>query len=261
MMDIKLSKKWIFLILMGGGILFLGLSEIDEKKNDEKKGLVTYIDGQVKRSSVNQENWENAPVNTEILSGDKVRTYRQSRAELDLAKLDIIRLAPRTIIDVVKLYEETKDKKIKTSIKLEEGELWASVHQIDVDTEFDISAPIAAAAITGTTLRMKVDEDTTTQVKVYEGEVEVKKITQQEQMQTQPRSLAPQEIPGPQVVPGPKEVSLEEWIEIVKAMQQITIDKNGKVVSFGDFSLKDKDEKTSWINWNKKRDQDWLKQN
>ena len=236
----------LYFILFGSAILF-GVSN-----ENEKKGVVTYVDGQVKRKAVDQEEWQSAPVNTEVVTGDKVRTYRKSRAELDIAKLDIIRLAPRTIIDILKLYEETKEKKIKTAIHLEEGELWAAVHEIEVETEFDISAPIAAAAITGTVLRMNVGADTTTQLKVYKGEVKITNAPQKKNLQ--PQSIVPQEVPGPQEIPGPHEVTLDEWVYIVRAMQQITIAANGTVVSKGSFSTEDSDEKSSWIEWNKQRD-------
>jgi len=250
MMKVKVLSICFGIFIVCGTVLIFGFTETN------KKGLVTYADGQVKKSRVDQENWENAPVNTEVVSGDKVRTYRESRAELDLASLDIIRLAPRTIIDVVKLYEETKEKKVATSIQVEQGELWASVHEVDMNTEFDISAPVAAAAITGTVLRMKVNDDTTTQIKVYNGEVEVsgKMLQQEESSQTQPQSLAPHEVQGPQEIPGPIEVSLEEWVQIVKALQQITINHRGQILSYGDFSPEDSDEKTKWVNWNKERD-------
>ncbi len=219
----------------------------------DKKGIVTYADGQVKRKPIDIENWENAPVNTEVLSGDKVRTYRESRAELDLAAMDIIRLAPGTVIDVVKLYQETKEKKVETEINLEAGEIWASVHEIEVDTKFDISAPITAAAITGTNLRMKVDEDSTTQLKVYKGEVRITNAPQRSNLT--PRSLVPQEVEGPRQISGPREVTVEEWIYIVASMQQITIDKNGVVVSMGQFTSQDEDETNDWIIWNQRRDQ------
>jgi len=242
-----INKVVLFLfIIVFSSVLLTGES------NDEKKGVVTYVDGQVKRKAVDTEDWQNAPVNTEVISGDKVRTYQQSRAELDIAKLDIIRLAPRTIIDILKLYEETKEKKIKTSLHLEEGELWAAVHEIEMNTDFDISAPIAAAAITGTVLRMNVNSDTTTQLKVYKGEVRITNAPENKTLQ--PQSLVPHEIPGPHQIQGPHEVSMDEWVYIVKAMQQITIGSNGSVVSKGTFSTEDKDEKSSWVEWNKERD-------
>ena len=219
----------------------------------EKKGIVTYVDGQVKKKAIEEENWENASVNTDVLSGDMVRTYRKSRAELNLSLLDIIRLAPRTIVEIIKLYQETKDKKVKVELKLEKGEVWASVHEVEAETEFDISAPIAAAAITGTILRMRVDEDSTTQLKVYKGEVRITNAPQNTMLQ--PRSLVPHEVPGPQEIRGPREVSLEEWMYIVKAMQQITINRKGQVVSSGSFKKEDIEEKTEWVKWNEYRDQ------
>ncbi len=236
--------------------LILGSQIIGFASDQDKKGLVTYADGQVKRMPVEAENWKDAPVNTDVLAGDKVRTYRKSRAEIDLAQLDIVRLAPRTIIDIIKLYEETKDKKVSTKIKLEQGELWASVHEVETDTEFDISAPIAAAAITGTTLRMLVLDDSTTQLKVYKGEVNITNAPDKRE-KLKPRSIVPYQIKGPTQVPGPREVSMEEWAYIVKSMQQITINQQGKVVSTGAFSSKDKDEKSSWVKWNQKRDLNW----
>jgi len=37
-------------------------------------------------------------------------------------------------------------------------------------------------------------------------------------------------------------------------MQQITFNKQGKILSIGNFKLSDKEEKTSWVIWNTKRD-------
>jgi hypothetical protein len=218
----------------------------------EKKGIVTYADGQVRRMPEERQEWERAPVNTDILSGDKVRTYQKSRAELNLAELDIIRLAPRTIIDIVKLYEETKEQKARTQINLEEGEIWATVHKVEAKTEFDISAPIAAAAITGTVLRLNVAQDSTTQLKVYRGEVHITNAPERKDLK--PKSLIPREVPGPYEIPGPREVTLEEWIYIVKSMEQVTIDNRGQLISKGKFSEKDEDEKSDWVLWNQQRD-------
>ena len=53
---------------------------------------------------------------------------------------------------------------------------------------------------------------------------------------------------------------MEEWVYIVKAMQQITINKQGGVVSMGAFKSTDKDENTDWVKWNQDRDVDWLQQ-
>jgi hypothetical protein len=225
-------------------------------KSDEKKGIVAYVDGDVKKQPPASEIWENAPIKSAVNSGEKVRTYQQSRAELELVQLDIIRLAPKTIVFLDKLYEETKEKKLKTDIKVERGEIWASVHEVDAQTDFDIAAPITAA-ITGTILRMKVDDDSSTQLKVYKGEVKITNAP--EKADLTPRTIKPYQIQGPHQIPGPHPVTLEEWVYIVKSMQQITINPKGQVVSAGDFKSQDPDENTPWVDWNKKREEMRLK--
>lgn len=238
-------------VLSWAALLFF-VTAIGETTESEKKGIVTYSDGQVKRKGLAVEEWTQAPVNTEILTGDMVRTYSDSRAELDLAQIDIVRLAPRTTIDVVKLYEETKEKQVATQINVQEGEIWGSIHKIENQTKFDVSAPIAAAAITGTIFRLNVAPDSTTLLKVYSGEVHVTNAP--EKTNLEPRSIIPHQVSGPHQISGPREVTVEEWMYIVKAMQQITIDKKGSVVSKGNFSSQDRGEKNDWVQWNMKRD-------
>jgi hypothetical protein len=238
--------------------LILAQPAVNRSAGSEKRGIVTYTKGQVKKKPTVSQAWLNAPVNTEVVTGDMVRTYPQSQAELNLLQLDVIRLAPQTTIDIVKLYQETKEKKVKTEIKLQKGQLWASVHEVSAQADFDIAAPVAAAAITGTILQMKVEDDTTTQLKVYKGEVHITNAP--EKTDLQPRSLVPTQVPGPHQIQGPSQVSVEEWMYIVKSMQQITINKNGGVVSMGGFRATDMDEKTDWVKWNKQRDLEWLRQ-
>jgi hypothetical protein len=244
-------------ILLCCTALLLAQPSDQSSAGSEKKGIVTYAEGQVKKKPSVSQVWLNAPVNTEVITGDMVRTYPQSPAELNLMQLDVIRIAPQTIIDIIKLYQETKEKKVKTEIKLQKGQLWASVHEVSAQTDFDIAAPVAAAAITGTVLQMKVDDDTTTQLKVYKGEVHITNTP--EKTDLQPKSIVPTRVSGPRQIPGPHQVSVEEWMYIVKAMQQITINKNGGVVSMGGFQSTDKDEKTDWVKWNKLRDLEWLR--
>ena len=139
---------------IAAALLFAVCSVHAQVEKDTTKGIVTYSVGQVKKRPPDIQMWRSAPKNTEIFSGDKVRTYTRSRAELDLAELDIIRLAPETTIDIIKLYEETKENLLETKLNVEEGEIWANVHEVKMETKLDISTPVSAAAITGTVLRL-----------------------------------------------------------------------------------------------------------
>ena len=73
------------LILLCMIVLIIGNSASIGGLEDSKKGIVTYAEGQVKKKPTVAENWLNAPVNTEVMTGDMVRTYQQSQAEINLA--------------------------------------------------------------------------------------------------------------------------------------------------------------------------------
>ena len=233
-------------------IIFMFVAFAEDKNEIESKGVVTYAEGSVKKRNLQQEDWQNAIINTEVLGGDRVRTYLKSRAELELAKLDLVRLAPQTTVFITKLYEETKEQKRETEVLLQDGNLWANVGKKSEDLKFNIGTPIAGMAVTGTVLRTGFDADSTTELKVYQGTVILTNAPQRNDLQ--PRSIVPYEIEGPHEIPGPHEVTLEEWALIVKSMQKVKVAKNGQLVSSGNFSLQDADENSNWVKWNLERD-------
>ncbi len=226
-------------------------------KSSDEKGVVSYVEGNVRKKSIEEADFKtNVAEKTTVKSRESYKTMIKSRAELELSELDIIRLAPKTTVDLVALYEETKDGKKKTDIKLGEGDLWAQVNSSDDKSEFLMDTDIAAAAITGTNFRMSKDGELT-EMKVYHGEV---KISNAKDKMDKMNAVsvtefkAPGQVMGPKQISGPKQVSLEEWVYIVKNMQKISFDRTGKVVSAGEFKADDKDERTDWVEWNKKRD-------
>ncbi|MDA3838607.1 MAG: FecR family protein [Candidatus Delongbacteria bacterium] len=223
----------------------------------DEKGVVSYVEGKVKKKAVEEIDWkDNVSEKAKVKSRESYRTMKKSRAELELLGMDILRLAPKTTIDLVALYEEAKDGKQKTDIKLTEGDLWAQVNSAGDDSEFMMDTDIAAAAITGTNFRMSKTGDVT-EMKVYHGEVKISN-SKKNMNSLAPKSVsefkAPKQSFGPKEVSGPKEVTLKEWVYVVKNMQSIKFDRTGKVISAGDFSAKDAEETTDWVKWNKTRD-------
>ncbi|OQX59066.1 hypothetical protein DRQ00_01485 [candidate division KSB1 bacterium] len=219
----------------------------------EEKGIVTYVDGRVSKKNPQLINWVRVPQNSDVIAGDRVRTYQRSRAEIELMGLDIIRLAPETIIDIIKLYEESKEKVQETILKVEKGDLWANLSKKQKGIKFRLDTPIAGAAITGTKFRLSVATDSTTEFRVYTGAVVVSNVP--EKTGLKPMEIGkPYQIEGPHEVPGPQEVTLEEWAYIVREMQKIKIGRKGQVLATGDFSLQDSDEQTNWVKWNMERD-------
>ncbi len=217
----------------------------------DQTGIVTLVEGTAKKQNLQETDWTSVQKNAPVGTGDRLRTLQDSRAELELAKIDRIRLAPKTTIEIQKLYEESRDQKVEAQIALQSGDVWAKVGKKPAGMKLSISTPVAVAAITGTVLRLHVDQDSSAEVKVYNGEVVLQNAPAPKKT---PISGAPVQIDGPVQVPGPQEVSIGQWSMIVKSMQVARINKKGQVVSTGSFSAEDSDEQSDWIRWNQERD-------
>lgn len=215
-------------------------------------GTITYVKGTAQKKGTTAEDWEKANENTRLSSGDKVKTLEKTRAEIRLEAGKVIRLDENTTVDLVKLVEESQNK-VETDIKIEQGNLWAKVGKLGDNTELKVESPIAGASIRGTTFRVEVGLDNSTQLNVYEGVVEIYNPMQKA---TGPitKIEAPREVKKPGYVEGPKEVSLNEWSYIVKDMQRFTINAAGaKKVEV--FKKDEAEEQSDWIRWNMEMDQ------
>ncbi len=214
-------------------------------------GTVTYVKGTAQKKAAKGEDWERAKENTQLTSGDKIKTLEKTRAEIRLEAGKVIRLDENTTVDLVKLVEESQNR-VETDIKLEQGNLWAKVGKLGENAELKVESPIAGASIRGTTFRVEVAIDGATQLNVYEGAVEVYNPMQKA---TGPitRIEAPREVAKPGYIEGPKEVSLDEWSYIVRNMQKFTITPAG-VKQVVKFSKNDSEEQSDWVRWNQEMD-------
>jgi len=123
---------------------------------DKEKGTVTFVDGQARKQKIGQEDWQNAIQNTPVDNGDRVKTLVKTRAEIKLAELDIIRLAPKTTVDIIKLYQEGKDQKRETQLDVQQGDIWANIGSLDANSSMDLNTAVANATVKGTVFRVNV---------------------------------------------------------------------------------------------------------
>lgn len=247
-----LSVLGVFLVVKN-----VALSQTSERES--KKGLFTFVEGEAKKQKIGEIDWEKALINTAVASGERVRTMLRTRAEIELAKLELIRLAPKTTVDIVKLYEETQEKKTETELKVEEGDIWANIGSLEETSELLVGTTIANASVRGTVFRMNVQDDQTTELRVYKGQVDVSNIPDtaevEEKEEKKTKSLAPRQIEGPKEVAPPKEVTLAQWTVIVREMQKLVITPDKKIKYHGEFKSTDREEQTDWVKWNQERDE------
>jgi len=219
-------------------------------------GLVTVLKGEVNKRSVAGK-WKELKEQEKVITGERVRTFEESLAEIIIHKTQKIRLGPETTVDFQSVFEEG-EKKV-SELDLMEGDLWAEIDKLDEDSSFEVSNKLAHATVRGTVFSLHADSENAV-LNVYRGAVEVSGKVKSATSASAGAELssvvseryelaAPHEVAGPKEVKGPKEVSLHEWIQVVKAMQQIVVSSDGS------WKVRDIDadelQRARWDKWQK----------
>jgi len=226
-------------------------SQNDRDEERTRTAVFTYVEGTVKRQKNGEGDWFEIKEKSKVRSGDRVKTAEKTKAEIELAEATYVRLDENTTINILDLYKNVKA--IKANVEVEGGNVWAKVKELSDEDEFAVTSPVARASIRGTVFRVTTNEDNSTQIKVYNGEIAVSPWAIEEYGRVQEGEL--KEVPGPKEIEKPyKEVTLEQWVEIVRNLECITISPERKIIDKKKFSEKDSDEQSEWIKWCKQRD-------
>ncbi|MFH1983283.1 MAG: FecR domain-containing protein [Pseudomonadota bacterium] len=186
-------------------------------------------------------------VGDRLVSGDRVITGTGARIELRLPDGSFLRFDERTTFEVVAAAADQAAKTRDVSVNVIAGKTWAKVARLfGRSGRFELSTPTAVAGVRGTTYRMDVNDDKSAVVKVYEGEVAVSKRTESA------AAAAPPVLSKPTPVKGPHPVSMEEWVYLVGALQQININADGSAAKPFRFDIAA--DLNEWVQWNKLRD-------
>lgn len=224
-------------------------SPLFTKKIDVTQGVITYVRGDVYLKRKNSSSQRRLAVNTLVYPGDEIMTKANGYAEIIVNRESVSRLRGNTKL-VLQKYRNAQQKKGKTTFKVIYGTIWSKIKKYkDKVSRFELSLPTAIAGVHGTVYQTEVHNDSTSDVKVYRGEVAVK--NQENSQKSQNSSGGLDEVNGPSEVKGPHEVSMEEWTRIVRSMQKISIGKEGKPSDVVPFK---KDQSNEWEVWNEKRD-------
>ena len=218
------------------------------KKVNITQGVVTCVVGKALLLKKGGKKKTRLATNTLVLPGDKIFTGSDGRVEVIINRESVLRMKENTHLTLGE-YRSKEEHEGKTNVDLKKGTIWTKIKKFaDKICRFELSLPTAIAGVYGTIYETSVAEDSTTEVKVYNGEVSVKGTPQA----SVPTGGEITEVPGPSEVPGPHEVTMDEWVRIVRSMQKVTIDKNGTPSEVSAFK---KDPSSSWEKWNEERDQ------
>jgi len=172
--------------------------------------------------------------------------------ELQLPDRSIIRFDEESQVCLVRAEYNSVEAKRNVRLSLTLGKTWANIQEVfgSNTTTVQVETENAVAGVRGTVFRMNVAADKSAIVRVYSGSVEVSKPHRK----PGPGEVGSQiqRMPGPQRVPGPHRVTVEEWVHIVEAMQQITVSPEGIPSKPRTFTIDE--DMDDWVRWNLERD-------
>jgi len=230
-------------------ILFL----IGAEPSQHQKPLctVSYFYGKVNLKEPPQE-WNKAQLDQAVKEGEWLKTEIESRCELSIIDGTVIRIDENTNLQVEGL-EVEGDPILKVKLSVPIGRIWTNVKKLSRGSKFNVKNPVVVAGVRGTVYSMDVLPDSSARIKVYKGKVAVSNEPLKNRMEQKQGFGEVKQVPGPHQVQGPHKVSLERWLVVVKAQQEMWISKAGKY-NVKPFSIKKDIKKNEWTKWNMERD-------
>jgi hypothetical protein len=215
----------------------------------DQAGTLTFLVGEVFLKRGDQD-WCKAEFDMALHAGDEIETGADSRCEITLVTGSVIRMDQNTVqaLDKVRVEKEARD----VSLFVGAGRLWLNARKIvSKQDTFKVRTDKTVCAIRGTRLGVDTSRDAT-RIAVYEGEAEVRASRDALRSLDAERS-SEGHVEQPVPVPGPRPVTMKEWVEIVRSLQQITVDAQGQYHKSGlDLEAESRD---PWVIWNRERDQ------
>ena len=201
------------------------------------------IKGLVERLDLRKNKWEKVRRGDSILKDDRIRTGRNSRAELVFKNKVYLRASANSEMNVRNLYDDTKEQDL--DVNLIRGTLWTSaLRKLKKKSQVKIRTPVAVMAVKGTqfnTVFKPADEQL--EIFVLEGRVEVFPPFQME---------GPGKIRGPKEILGPREITREEWMAQVSSGEILILNRRDEKPIIG---MAGPDQLgNDWILFNRERD-------
>jgi hypothetical protein len=248
--------KKIIIFLFTLSFVLIGFQQIEAKRVMELKigkgeAKVNFLEGSAKVLPAGKKAWRFLKMGDTLRGGDEVDTASKARLELFLPDYSTVRFAGNSHFKVLQIESGGEAAARNITFHMAAGRTWANVSRaVGKRGQFELRCENAVAGVRGTIYRMNVEEDKSTMVKVYDGTVHVSGGGPS--VEAPKMSGPPSKIAGPKPIPGPHKVTMEEWVFIIKSMQQIRIAADGTAEKPRDFT--EQEDRDEWVDWNKSRD-------
>ena len=244
------SLLLLALLLLGSSPVLLAQESFVFPLEGER-ARVTYVQGEVRRQTSEEGQWTTLPLGAFVQAGERIMTMKGGRVELQLPDKSIIRFDEESDVRLAKAEYNPAESKRDVRFSLVLGKTWANIQDVFGSSKgVQVETENAVVGVRGTVFRLNVDLDRSAMVRVYRGSVSVRK-PHRIPAPGEPGSEI-QRVPGPTRVPGPHRVTVEEWIRIVEAMQQITVSAEGIPSKPRTFTMEE--DLNDWVQWNLNRD-------
>ena len=198
----------------------------------EAIGEIEFRLGELSVRNQNIKVWQDIDEGDPVSVGDTLKTGIESRCEIILNDGSSIRLSEKTEY-VISEYSIC-DNKVTFSANLLIGEAWNNVYRDDKTArDFKVKTPIAVAAVIGTIYKSEYNGKESS-FSVLRGKVKVdlnKQKKQELNIQAKSGYSAPKASSGPKQISGPFEVSLKDWVKIVKG-ETLTVRQDGRYAKY-----------------------------
>lgn len=228
-------------------------SQPAQAQEPENSAQVTILEGTAWRVPAKGEKSALA-VDARVFEGDTLESDPGARLQVSFKDGSVIRLGSSSKLLLKSAYFGKQGEK-NVNAKLLFGRAWSKVvGLVGGESKFEVETDNAVAGVRGTTFRVDASRDRSVLVRVYAGAVAVAPgalipVT------AAAASKLPEKAGTRRQVDGPKEVSVEQWEELVGKMMQMAVNADGtpgKPVAFTEAD----DAGDEWALWNKLLDED-----
>ena len=251
-----MKKIVIFLCVLSFvviGFKAMAARRIMELKIGRGEAKVNVLDGSAQFLQAGKKTWRSLNHGDTLKGGDEVSTGSKAKLELILPDYSAVRFASDSHFKVlqVEVGGDSIPRNMKFHVAI--GRTWANISKaVGEKGQFELRSENAVAGVRGTIYRMNVEKDKSALVRVYDGTV---RVSGGGPAMEAPKMIGPpQKVAGPTSIPGPRKTKMEEWVFIIKSMQQIIIAADGTAEKPRDFT--EKEDRDEWVDWNKARDRE-----